>query len=338
MNAKEIEKSARAAVTDMLAASDLDELEHLRVRYLGRKGLLHQWVSAIPSLATEERRPIGLAINRAKAEIARVHEKRLAELQRGSPAPALLLDVTIPGKTPPRGTRHPITLVLDEMCDVFERLGFELVDGPEVETEFYNFTGLNIPEDHISRDPTQNFYITDKMFLRSQTSPVQIRVMQERKPPVRIISAGRVYRPDTVDALHHFMFHQVEGLMVDEGVSFADLKSVLNLFAKALFGEEAVTRVYPHYFPFTEPSAELEVACGLCGGKGCPSCGSGWIEIGGCGMVHPNVFRAVGYDPEKYAGFAFGIGVDRVAMRRYGIADIRLLFENDIRFLSQFPS
>jgi phenylalanyl-tRNA synthetase alpha chain len=235
------------------------------------------------------------------------------------------------------GRLHPVLRAMHEMCDLFGRLGFEVAEGPEVEDEWHNFVALNIPPEHPARDPLDNYYLKDRVLLRTQTSTVQVRVMERRRPPVRIVAPGRVYRPDTVDAGHSNMFHQLEGLWVEEGVTFADLKSVLSTFARGFFGPDVRTRFIPSYFPFTEPSAEFYVSCLLCGGAGCPVCKrTGWLEIAGCGMVDPNVFEAVGYDPDEVTGFAFGFGTDRPAMLKYRITDIRLLFENDVRFLRQF--
>ncbi|MEK7242084.1 MAG: phenylalanine--tRNA ligase subunit alpha, partial [Planctomycetota bacterium] len=253
-----------------------------------------------------------------------------------------VMDVSLPGHIPPRGGTHPLVQTIQEIKEIFGRMGFQVGSGPEVELEYYNFEALNIPPDHPSRDDFDTFYVSDDVLLRSQTSTVQIRVMQKQKPPIRIIAPGKVFRPDTVDARHSFMFHQIEGLMVGgstagEGVNFGHLKGVLSLFAKTYFGPDTRMRLRPSFFPFTEPSAEVEISCSFCKGKGCSVCGgSGWLEILGAGMVHPNVFKAVGYDPEQYTGFAFGMGVERIAMLKYGIDDIRLFFENDVRFLSQF--
>jgi phenylalanyl-tRNA synthetase alpha chain len=253
------------------------------------------------------------------------------------------VDLTLPGICQASGCRHPLTQVIEEICDIFTAMGFVVVEGPEVETEYNNFTGLNIPLDHPSREAFDTFYLRDKnsagerLLLRSQTSPVQIREMKRSKPPLAIVAPGRVYRPDAVDACHSFMFHQIEGFMVDENITFGHLKGTLEHFAKAVFGKNIRMRFRPHFFPFTEPSAEVDVSCFICGGKGCPSCGrKGWLEILGSGMIHPNVFKNVGYDPKKYSGFAFGMGVERIAMLKYCVNDIRLFYENDLRFLHQF--
>ena len=319
------------------AAADPDALDAVRIEWLGRKaGRITALMKSIPSAPPEERAAFGQAVNALKASVTERLEARKAALEstrRGGPA----VDVTLPGRRLRLGRLHPITRAMLEMVEIFGRLGFAVVEGPEVEDEWHNFVGLNIPPAHPARDPLDNYYLKDHVLLRTQTSTVQIRIMENRKPPVRVIAPGRVYRPDTVDAGHSNMFHQLEGLWVEEGVTFADLKSVLSTFARAFFGPSVRTRFQPSYFPFTEPSAEFYVSCLLCGGSGCPACKrTGWIEILGCGMVDPNVFQAVGYDPEKVTGFAFGMGIDRQAMLKYGINDIRLLFENDVRFLRQF--
>jgi len=319
------------------AAADPDALDAVRIEWLGRKaGRITALMKSIPSAPPEERAAFGQAVNALKAAVTERLEARKAALgstRRGGPA----VDVTLPGRRLRLGRLHPITRAMLEMVEIFGRLGFAVVEGPEVEDEWHNFVGLNIPPAHPARDPLDNYYLKDHVLLRTQTSTVQIRIMENRKPPVRVIAPGRVYRPDTVDAGHSNMFHQLEGLWVEEGVTFADLKSVLSTFARAFFGPSVRTRFQPSYFPFTEPSAEFYVSCLLCGGSGCPACKrTGWIEILGCGMVDPNVFQAVGYDPEKVTGFAFGMGIDRQAMLKYGINDIRLLFENDVRFLRQF--
>lgn len=324
------------ALEELKSARSAEELEHFRVKYLGRKGLLSEYLSRLPTLSPEERPAIGKLANEIKTEIAR----HLEEASIGLEKPRVVVpavDVSLPGRLPSLGCRHPLTQTIQDIKEIFGRMGFRVVSGPEVELEYFNFEALNIPPDHPSRDDFDTFYISDDVLLRSQTSTVQIRVMQSQKPPIRIIAPGKVFRPDTVDARHSFMFHQIEGLMVEEGVNFGHLKGVLNLFARAYFGPDTRMRFRPSFFPFTEPSAEVEISCSICKGKGCSTCGgSGWVEILGAGMVHPNVFRAVGYDPEQYTGFAFGMGVERIAMLKYGIDDIRLFLENDVRFLSQF--
>ncbi len=319
------------------AAADAAALEAVRIEWLGRKaGRITALLKAIPGVPADERAQFGQAVNALKVAVTERLEARKAVVEASRPQRAGV-DVTMPGRALRLGRLHPITRATREMVEILCRLGFEMVEGPEVEDEWHNFVGLNIPPAHPARDPLDNYYLTDRTLLRTQTSTVQIRVMEKRKPPVRIMAPGRVYRPDTVDAGHSNMFHQLEGLWVDEGVTFADLKSVLTTFARAFFGPHVRTRFQPSYFPFTEPSAEFYVSCLLCGGRGCPGCKrTGWMEILGCGMVDPNVFQAVGYDAEKYTGLAFGMGIDRQAMLKYGIPDIRLLFENDVRFLGQF--
>jgi phenylalanyl-tRNA synthetase alpha chain len=337
MDVDEIRALLQKALERIEAATDAPALEAVRVEWLGRKGgQITNLMKAIPSLAAEQRGRFGQAVNELKAAVTGRLEARKAALEATRPA-GPRVDVTMPGRPPALGRLHPITRATREMVEIFGRLGFEVVEGPEVEDEWHNFVGLNIPPEHPARDPLDNYYLKDHALLRTQTSTVQIRIMENRKPPVRIIAPGRVYRPDTVDAGHSNMFHQLEGLWVEKGVTFADLKGVLAMFARAFFGPQVRTRFQPSYFPFTEPSAEMYVSCLLCGGSGCPACKrTGWIEILGCGMVDPNVFEAVGYDPEEVTGFAFGMGIDRQTMLKYGIHDIRLLFENDVRFLRQF--
>jgi len=333
----DVETLHRNALEEVAGAANADALEAVRIAWFGRKsGRITQLMKGIPTVAPEDRAAFGQAVNALKAAVAdALAARRDALATGGSAGPAV--DVTLPGRRLRLGRLHPVTRAMGEMVEIFARLGFTCVEGPEVEDEWHNFVGLNIPAAHPARDPLDNYYLTDTSLLRTQTSTVQIRVMERQPPPVRLVAPGRVYRPDTVDAGHSNMFHQLEGLWVDEGVTFADLKSVLTAFARALIGPDAKTRFLPSYFPFTEPSAELYFSCLLCGGAGCPACKrTGWMEIGGCGMVDPNVFQAVGYDPEAVTGFAFGLGIDRVAMLKYGIKDIRLLFENDARFLRQF--
>jgi len=320
--------------------SSAQSLEELRLKYLGRKGLLAQLTTSIPSLPAEQRSVVGQQVNDLKNRIlSLINEKQKSlGLQSAKPTPGMV-DISLPGITQDLGRLHPLTQVMDEICTIFQRLGFSVVEGPEIETEYNNFTGLNIPLEHPSREAFDTFYLKDqdKLLLRSHTSPVQIRAMQSARPPLAVIVPGRVYRPDAVDASHSFMFHQIEGFMVDEGIKFSDLKGVLEIFAKAVFGQEIKMRFRPHFFPFTEPSAEVDISCIICKGKGCSVCArKGWLEILGSGMIHPNVFKHVGYDPKKYTGFAFGLGIERIAMLKYGINDIRLFFENDLRFLKQF--
>ena len=339
----ELEQLLSDAQVRVGQAASPEELEQLRVKFLGRKSRLSQIMKSIPQLSDEERADVGKRANQLKAALeAQLSARREALSAHQTSRP---IDVTLPGHAIPQGRLHPITQTVGAILSIFTPMGFEVVEGPETEFEYYNFDALNIPRDHPSRESFDTFFIDlpspepkkGRLLLRSHTSPVQVRVMERRKPPLRIVVPGKVYRPDPLDPSHSFMFHQVEGLMVDDRTSFADLKGVLEHALKALFGEKTVTRFRPHFFPFTEPSAEVDIACSSCGGKGCSTCGrKGWLEIMGCGMVHPNVFKAVGYDPRAVQGFAFGMGVERIAMLRHGITDIRLFFENDLRFLEQF--
>ncbi len=315
--------------------SDNVQLETLRIEYLGRKARLSLVLSSLGSLDKEERGSAGERANRLRRQIEEAIRQK-AESLKGS-AKKEGVDFTLPGVRRERGVTHPITATIREIARIFETLNFEWVAGREIETEFYNFTALNIPDDHPSRDSFDTFFTQGGNLLRSQTSTVQIRVMEKRKPPLRIIAPGRVYRPDTVDASHSFMFHQIEGLMVDDRTTFADLKGVIHLFLRALFGKDSKIRFRPHFFPFTEPSVEVDVSCFICRAKGCSVCGQkGWLEVMGAGSVDPAVFQAVGYDPKKVQGFAFGLGVERICMLKHGINDIRLFYENDLRFLKQF--
>jgi len=336
---KEMLLKIREEALCALAAENAD-LEALRIRYLGKKGELTAVLRGMGQLSAEERPVVGQLANEVREAIeaelsARLQEKKAAELDARLAAERL--DVTVPGDAPEVGHIHPLVRIQREMEDIFIGMGYDIVEGPEVEYDYYNFQALNIPPDHPARDTQDTFYITENILLRSQTSPVQVRTMEKRRPPIRIISPGRVYRSDAVDASHSPLFHQMEGLVVDRGVTMGDLKGTLEMFAKKMFGEETKVRFRPHHFPFTEPSAEVDVSCFACGGKGCRLCkGEGWIEILGAGMVHPNVLRGCDIDTEEYSGFAFGLGIERVAMLKYHIDDMRLLYENDIRFLSQF--
>jgi len=317
-----------------------ESLEELRVKYLGRKGILARLTSSIPGLPLEQRAAFGQQVNALKNKLlSLVAEKQKSlNFQPAKPS-AGMVDISMPGIAQDLGRLHPLTQVTEEICTIFGRMGFSIVEGPEVETEYNNFTGLNIPLEHPSRDVFDTFYLKgkDRLLLRSHTSPVQIRVMKSHKPPLAVVVPGRVYRPDAVDASHSFMFNQIEGFMVDREIKFSDLKGVLEVFARAVFGRDIKMRFRPHFFPFTEPSAEVDISCIICKGRGCSVCArKGWLEILGSGMIHPNVFRHVGYDPKKYTGFAFGMGIERIAMLKYGINDIRSFFENDLRFLRQF--
>ena len=321
-------------------ASPEANLEELRIKYLGKKGELTTILRGMGALTPEERPIVGQLANEVRAEIEGAIKERSTELAAKELENKLVaekVDVTVPGKAPAMGHIHPLTATQRELENIFIGMGFSIIEGPEVEYDYYNFEALNIPKDHPARDTQDTFYITDNILLRSQTSPVQVRAMEKQQPPIRVVSPGRVYRSDAVDATHSPLFHQFEGLVVDKGITMGDLKGALETFAKALFGEQTKLRFRPHHFPFTEPSAEVDVSCFVCGGKGCRLCkGEGWIEILGAGMVHPFVLSNCGIDPEVYSGFAFGVGIERVAMARYGIDDMRHLYENDMRFLEQF--
>ncbi len=316
------------------------ELEDLRVRLLGKKGTLTGLLRGMGTLPAEERPQMGQLVNRLRTELDEAIAARSAAIQeelQKARLSAERIDVTMPGKKVPVGGLHPLSVVLDDIIDIFQSMGFDVVDGPEVETDYYNFQALNVPADHPARDMQDTFYLADDLLLRTQTSAAQARTMEERRPPIRIICPGRVYRADEVDATHSPVFHQIEGLVIDKGITMCDLKGVLEQFAHEIYGPETKVRFRPSFFPFTEPSVEVDVSCSACGGKGCRVCkGAGWIEILGAGMVHPRVLKMGGIDPEEYTGFAFGIGLDRLTTTRYKISDIRLLFENDERFLEQF--
>jgi len=337
--------------SDIQSVNSSQTLEEFRTKYLGRKGIIAKLTNSIPSLLPEQRSSFGQEVNALKNRILSLVEEKQKSLNLNKQGlNQCSYDISMPGIAQDLGRLHPLTQIMDEICAIFNRMGFCVVEGPEIETEYNNFTGLNIPLEHPSRDVFDTFYIGssvktgdrrpatgDRLLLRSHTSPVQIRVMKSRKPPLAVIVPGRVYRPDAVDASHSFMFHQIEGFMVDKDIKFSDLKGVLEVFAKAVFGEDIKMRFRPHFFPFTEPSAEVDISCIICKGKGCSVCGKkGWLEILGSGMIHPNVFKHVGYDSKKYTGFAFGMGIERIAMLKYGINDIRVFFENDLRFLKQF--
>lgn len=337
-----MQKLRESSVKEILDCDSAERLEAMRVRYLGKKGELTAILRQMGSLSAEERPAMGLLANQLRSEIEEAIDKRREELSSAMMELKLVseaVDVTLPGKDIRMGHKHPMYNVLDQLKDIFIGMGFEILDGPEVELAEYNFTKLNIDEGHPSRDWTDTFYFTEdgKILLRTQTSPMQIHAMETRQPPIRIIAPGRVYRKDEVDATHSPMFHQIEGLVIDKGITMADLKGTLETLIKAMYGQDSVVRFRPHHFPFTEPSCEVDVQCFNCRGKGCPTCkGEGWIELLGAGMVHPKVLAGCGIDPEIYSGFAFGIGLERMAMRRFKISDMRMIFENDIRFLSQF--
>jgi phenylalanyl-tRNA synthetase alpha chain len=336
---EELKKLEAEILGKLQNARSLDEVESIRVSYLGRKGVLTNLLRGMSQLPPDQRPIIGKLANEVRSAINEALEsarRRLREEERRRRLATEKVDITLPGRRPIIGVKHPITQTLGRIKEIFVGMGFQVVEGPEVENEYYNFEALNTPEHHPARDMQDTFYITDRVLLRTQTSPVQIRVMEKLKPPIRIIAPGKVYRRDA-DISHSPMFHQVEGLMVDRRVTFAELKGVLTSFAHQMFGPDTKLRFRPSFFPFTEPSAEVDISCIICGGEGCRTCqGTGWMEILGSGSVDPEVFKAVGYDPEEFTGFAFGMGVERIAMLRYGINDIRLLFENDMRFLEQF--
>ena len=322
------EAIAKQALEELKGAQDLKVLDAVRVKYLGKKGELTAILKQMGKLSAEERPVIGQLANQVRADIEQMLEQTKTDLEAKALDIRLAgetLDVTLPGQKKPLGKKHPLTIVLDELKEIVVGMGFEIATGPEVELDYYNFEALNIPKDHPSRDTQDTFYISDNVLLRTQTSPMQIRTMEKKKPPIRIIAPGRVYRSDAVDATHSPLFHQVEGLVVDKGITMADLKGTLEVFVKRLYGDSTVVRFRPHHFPFTEPSAELDVQCFHCHGEGCSLCkGEGWIEILGCGMVHPQVLLNCGIDPEEYSGFAFGLGLER------------LFYDNDVRFLKQF--
>ena len=340
---KELMQGLRdSSIKAILEADDIELLESLRVKYLGKKGELTGILRQMGKLSAEERPVMGQLANQLRGDIEAAIEQRKAEL--GSKLMELKLeretvDVTLPGETSTLGHKHPMYNVLDQIKDIFIGMGFEILDGPEVEKAEYNFTKLNIDEGHPSREWTDTFYFKDdsSILLRTQTSPMQIHAMETRPLPIRIVAPGRVYRKDEVDATHSPMFHQIEGMVIDKGVTMSDLKATLNLVVEKIYGKGTVTRFRPHHFPFTEPSCELDIQCHKCGGKGCPSCkGEGWIEVLGAGMVHPKVLAGCGIDPDVYSGWAFGMGLERLAMGEYKITDLRLIFENDVRFLEQF--
>ena len=337
---EEIAKIKETSIEEIKNCTKQEQLNDLKVKYLGKKGELTKILRTMGSLSPEERPVIGSLVNQIRDELNNLVEQKEQEFKKQELSRKLEtenIDVTEPSKKNNIGSLHPITQTIQEVEEIFLGMGYEIADGPEVEKAIYNFDKLNTPPDHPARDIQDTFYITDDIVLRSQTSPVQARVMENKKPPIKIICPGAVYRSDSVDATHSPVFHQVEGLVVDKKISMTDLKGTLEMFAKKCLGENTKIRFRPHHFPFTEPSAEADVSCFVCGGKGCRVCkGEGWIELLGCGMVHPNVLRNCGIDPDEYSGFAFGFGVERIAMAKFGIDDMRLLFENDVRFLKQF--
>lgn len=337
---EKLSKIMDEALSQIEASGELEKLNDIRVAFLGKKGELTSVLKGMKDVAPEDRPKVGQLVNEARTKIEakleekkETFEKKLLEEKLKSET----IDVTLPGKKLSQGHRHPNTITLEEVEDIFVGMGYQVVEGPEVEYDYYNFEALNIPANHPAKDEQDTFYINDKILLRTQTSPVQVRVMEQKKPPIRMIAPGRVFRADEVDATHSPSFHQIEGMVIDKGITFSNLKGTLTQFVQKLFGKETKVKFRPHHFPFTEPSAEMDVSCFKCGGKGCRFCkGEGWIEILGCGMVHPRVLRMSGIDPEEYSGFAFGIGLERITLLKYEIDDMRLLYENDDRFLKQF--
>ena len=326
----------KKALQEIEIADNLSSLEKFRVTYLGKKGLMTSIMRQLSEVPAEERPLIGKLANRVKGNLAKFFEKAQERVKSQEASKASFLDVTLPGREPERGYLHPINQVLAEICHIFMRMGFRVVKGPNVELDYYNFEALNFPKDHPARDMQDTLYISDNVVLRTHTSPMQVRVMENRLPPVSVIAPGKVYRRDS-DVSHTPMFHQVEGFLVDKGVTFGDLKGTLTNFVHQMFGRDTTLRFRPSFFPFTEPSAEVDIQCVICRGKGCRTCSNtGWLEILGSGMVDPEVYRFVNYDPEIYSGFAFGMGIERIAMLKYGIDDIQLFFKNDMRFLRQF--
>jgi phenylalanyl-tRNA synthetase alpha chain len=337
---EKLEQIKAEAIAKIAAATSLDELNDVRVTQLGKKGALTGILKSMKDVAPEDRPKVGQLVNEARADIEEALEKAKTDMERKVREAKMkkeVIDVTLPAKKNHVGHRHPNTIALEEVERIFIGMGYEVVEGPEVEKDYYNFEALNIPADHPAKDEQDTFYINGDILLRTQTSSTQVHEMEKGKLPIRMIAPGRVFRADEVDATHSPSFHQIEGLVIDKNITFADLKGTLAEFAKELFGEDTKVKFRPHHFPFTEPSAEVDVTCFKCGGSGCRFCkGSGWIEILGCGMVHPHVLEMSGIDPEEYTGFAFGVGLERIALLKYEIDDMRLLYENDIRFLKQF--
>ncbi len=333
---KSIEQIRTEALSEIEKADNIDQVNAVSTRFIGRKGIVTQYLRDVAKLPAQERPEAGKKANQTKKAIEMAVNSAISRFSSSPKEISDAIDVSLPGRFFPRGTIHPITRITRRICDIFERMGFDIGEGPEVETDYYNFEALNIPKNHPARDMQDTFYISENIVLRTHTSPIQIRFMESHTPPVRIIAPGKVYRCDS-DLTHTPMFHQVEGLLVDENISFGDLKGILTLFVQQIFDDKTALRFRPSFFPFTEPSAEVDIACVICRGEGCKVCsGTGWLEVLGCGMVHPAVFENVGYDTAKYSGFAFGMGVERIAMLKYGINDLRMFFESDIRFLRQF--
>ncbi len=334
--ATSIEQIQKEAVKELAAATDIETIQTVSVRYLGRKGRVTQFLKGISDLPPEQRPQAGLAANAVKRALEQAVQTAIEALQSATASADRGIDVSLPGRAPVPGALHPITQTMNQMCDIFIRLGFEVAEGPEVELDYYNFEALNIPKNHPARDMQDTFYVSENVVLRTHTSPIQVRFMEKRRPPVQIIAPGKVYRCDS-DLTHTPMFHQIEGLMVGKDISFADLKGILTTFVHQMFDTKTSLRFRPSFFPFTEPSAEVDILCVICRGKGCRVCSqTGWLEVLGSGMVHPAVFENVGYDTSEISGFAFGMGIERIAMLKLGIDDIRKFFENDLRFLRQF--
>ena len=333
---KSIEQIYQEALQDLEAAKNDKAIQDIKVRYLGRKGIITQFLRNVSTLPADQRPAAGKKANQVKNQLDEAFKEAALKLETAAKSAAMGIDVSLPGRPAPSGSLHPITQINQRICDIFANMGFEIAEGPEVELDYYNFEALNFPKDHPARDMQDTFFVSDDIVLRTHTSPLQIRTMEKQQPPVRIIMPGKVYRCDS-DITHTPMFHQVEGLLVDENISFGDLKGTLTAFVHQMFDEQTSLRFRPGFFPFTEPSAEVDILCVMCRGKGCRVCShTGWLEILGSGMVHPALYENVGYEADRYTGFAFGMGVDRIAMLKYGIDDIRKFFENDIRFLSQF--
>lgn len=337
---EQLEQIKKVALEQLSQVTEKTELENLRVKYLGKKGELTAILRGMGKLSAEERPIVGKVANEVREEIEKALEEKIEAIKKVEKQKKLsgeIIDISMPGKKQIVGKKHPITLTLEQINDIFLSMGFSIEEGPEVETDYYNFEALNIPKEHPARGEQDTFYINDNIVLRTQTSGIQIRTMENQKPPIKMLGPGKVFRSDAVDATHSPIFYQVEGLVIGEGITFADLKGTLEMFIQKMFGDKMKVKFRPHHFPFTEPSAEMDATCFVCKGEGCKMCkGSGWIEILGCGMVHPDVLRRGGIDPEKYSGFAFGFGLDRMVMLKYGIDDIRLLYESDMRFLNQF--
>jgi phenylalanyl-tRNA synthetase alpha chain len=335
---EKLEQLSQQAEKAVAAASDAKTLEEVRVKYLGKNGLVTEVLKGLGQVPADKRPQFGKAVNDLKGKVTRLLDEKKEEMESRSTAtmpPGW--DPTLQGRSLPAGKMHPLTTVLKEICGIFQSCGFDLAEGPDVETDYYNFLALNFPPDHPARDTQDTFYLAEDILMRTHTSPIQIRVMQNSKPPFKFVAPGRVYRHEAVDATHHHIFHQVEGFLVDEGVHFGHLKGILDAFIKKLLGQQVKTRFRPSFFPFTEPSAEMDISCVFCGGKGCRICKqSGWVELLGCGMIDPAVFTNCNIDPEKWTGFAFGMGVERIALFKYDIDDIRLFYQNDLRFLRQF--